>query len=169
MGHSIPKNSNGGNVLVKLDISKTYDRVDWNFLLNVLANFGFSSHVCDLIKEFISTPSYFININGTSIGFFKGDCNLRQEEPLSPYLFIIMQEMLSLILKHFFETGKIGHFTHTRNTPLISHLMYVDDIVIFANGGMRAVRSLMKVFNLYETWMDQVLNKNKSVIYIFFF
>ncbi|XP_042958059.1 uncharacterized protein LOC122293578 [Carya illinoinensis] len=76
-----------------------------------------------------------------------------------------MQKVLSRLLKQSFDHGKIGRFTQARGTPIISHLMYVDDIVIFANGGRRSLRNLMKVLQLYENWTGQVLNTEKSAIY----
>ncbi|XP_042964739.1 uncharacterized protein LOC122298962 [Carya illinoinensis] len=164
MVHSINKTTNGGNVLVKLDMSKAYDRVNWRFLIHVLDSFGFSSQFCALINLCISSTWYSIMMNGTSLGFFKGERGLRQGDPLSPYLFVIMQETLSRLLKNAFQNGKIVRFSQARGTPLISHLMYADDIIIFANGGKKSMRGLMEVLNLYETWTGQILNKNKSAI-----
>ncbi|XP_042956358.1 uncharacterized protein LOC122292186 [Carya illinoinensis] len=165
MVHSIHRHTNGGNVLIKLDMSKAYDRVDWNFILHVLDAFGFSSEFCMLIKACITTPWYSVMMNGTSLGFFKGERGLRQGDPLSPYLFIIMQEVLSRLLKVSFGNGKIGHFSQARGTPLISHLMYADDIVIFSNGGKNSMRSLMEVLHIYESWSGQVLSREKSNIF----
>lgn len=56
MVHSIHKKSHGRNVVLKLDMSKAYELVDWNFLLEVLHSFGFSNEVCGLIRECITTP-----------------------------------------------------------------------------------------------------------------
>ncbi|XP_042956337.1 uncharacterized protein LOC122292170 [Carya illinoinensis] len=75
-----------------------------------------------------------------------------------------MQEVLSQLLNNAFENGKIGRFTQARGTPLISLLMYADDIFIFANGGKKSMRGLMEVLTLYEHWTGQILNKNKSAI-----
>ncbi|XP_035541522.1 uncharacterized protein LOC118344586 [Juglans regia] len=139
MVHSINKKTNGGNVLVKLDMSKAYDRVNWNSLIHVLVAFGFSPQFCALIKLCISSPWYSIMMNGTSMGFFKGERGLRQGDPLSPYLFVIMQEVLSRMLKKAFDIGKIGRFTQARG--------------------------LMEVLHLYELWTGQILNKSKSAIF----
>lgn len=78
-----------------------------------------------------------------------------------------MQEVISLLLNKSFKDGKIGQFVQARSTPLISHLRYADNIVIFANGGKRFIRGLMKVLNLFEHWMGQVLSKERSAIFFF--
>lgn len=47
MVHSLHKHTVGGNVMVKLDMAKAYDRVNWGFLLEVFKAFGFSNNVLD--------------------------------------------------------------------------------------------------------------------------
>lgn len=54
------------------------------------------------------------------------------------------------MLKAKFESGTIGGYTQARGTPLISHLLYADDIVIFTNGTKRSIKALIKVLDLYE-------------------
>lgn len=118
--HFLNKKINGGNVLIKIDMAKAHDRVSWNFLLHVLASFGCSPRVCGLIRECVSTPWYSIMLYGTMRGFFKGGRGLRQGDPLSSYFFIIMEELLSRLLKHQFSCGNVGPFSHPRGSPLIS-------------------------------------------------
>ncbi|XP_042950164.1 uncharacterized protein LOC122282278 [Carya illinoinensis] len=76
---------------------------------------------------------------------------------LSPYLFILVEETLSRLLKHNFAIGKIVSFSHPRGTPLISHLLYADDIVVFSNGGRSSLKAIRDVFALYEDWSGQML------------
>lgn len=73
-------------------------------------------------------------INGTYKRFFKSYWGLWQDESLSPYLFIFMEEVLKSLLNQAYGEGRIGKFFHPRGTPLISHLLYVDDLLIFAIG-----------------------------------
>ncbi|KAF5480756.1 hypothetical protein F2P56_001473, partial [Juglans regia] len=75
-----------------------------------------------------------------------------------------MQEVLSCLLKHYFDQGKIGQYSQARGTPLVTHLMYVDDIVIFANCGKRSMRGLNQALKIYEDWSGQVISKDKSAI-----
>ncbi|GJU81457.1 putative reverse transcriptase domain-containing protein [Tanacetum coccineum] len=64
----------------KVDIQKAYDTVDWNFLRNVLINFGFHSRMIGSIMECVTTTLFFISINGSLHVYFKGKQGLRQGE-----------------------------------------------------------------------------------------
>lgn len=58
-------------MMIKVDMAKAYDRVDWNFLNLVLESFGFSQRFCGIVAECVSSPWFSIMMNGTYKGFFK--------------------------------------------------------------------------------------------------
>ena len=62
--------SNKQGFIMKVDIAKAYDRVDWSFLSNILIAFGFDYKVVGLIHQLISTSSIAILVNGSSSQFF---------------------------------------------------------------------------------------------------
>lgn len=65
-------------------------------------------------------------------------------------MFIIVEKILSRLLKAKVEEKKIGSFLQPRGTPLISHMLYADDIVVFANGSKESVRAIMDTLSIYE-------------------
>lgn len=146
MVNSINSKARNGNVLMKVDMAKAYDSVEWDFLLHVMEAFGFSLQVCNLIRNCISSPWFSVIMNGVSKGFFKGGRCLRQGDLLSPLLFILVDEVLSRLLKQDFGEGKIEPFSHPRGVPLISHLLYSNDIVIFSNGSLKSLRNIVRIF-----------------------
>ncbi|KAF5446820.1 hypothetical protein F2P56_032419 [Juglans regia] len=166
LANSINKQVRGGNIILKLDMEKAYDSVDWGFLLHVMAHFGFSRQMCGLIKQCISTPWFSVVMNGVPKGFFKSGRGLRQGDPISPYLFIIVEEILSRLLKVSFEERKIGFYLQPRGTPVISHLLYADDILVFANGSRKSVRAIRDTLSIHEQWSGQKI-KNGNVSFWF--
>lgn len=82
---------------LKLDISKAYNRVKWDFLKHTMIKLSFSSELVHLIVNCISTTSLSVVINRTATGLIKLQRGLKQRCQLSFYLFIIYAEQQKLI------------------------------------------------------------------------
>jgi hypothetical protein len=82
-------------VLCKLDLKKAYDHVKWVFLLYLFKRCGFEKKWRYWIEFCISTIQFSILVNGTPPSFFTSSHGLRQGNPLSPLLFMVVFEALS--------------------------------------------------------------------------
>ncbi|XP_042964616.1 uncharacterized protein LOC122298830 [Carya illinoinensis] len=156
MVQSMNKKVRGGNVMIKIDMAKAYDRVNWRFLLEVMRRLGFSDHWRGLIFNCISSPMCSVMLNGSLKGFFKPSRGIRQEDPLSPYLFILSQELLSRMINVDFQQERVKPFNSNGGT-LISHLFYADDVLIFSNGGKRSLLQIMKTLQAYQSMSGQMV------------
>ena len=122
---------NDGGVICKLDIEKAYDHLNWEFMLEVMRRKGFGQRWLNWISWCMSTTSFSILINGTSMGFFRSTRGLRQGDPLSPYHFVLGIDILGHLINkavegNFLVGFKIGGRGQEEELEL-SHLLYADD------------------------------------------
>jgi hypothetical protein len=87
-----------GDMGIKLDMSKAYNRVEWSFLEVVMRKIEFPEVWITLIMGCVSSVSYAILVNGQLVGHIKPSKGIRQGDPLSPYLFLLCAEALSALL-----------------------------------------------------------------------
>ncbi|XP_075473927.1 uncharacterized protein LOC142504980 [Primulina tabacum] len=161
--HSLTLPTHGGNVILKFDMAKAYDRVQWPFLFEVLRHFGFSEWVVEMVSACISHCHFSVNINGSLSGFFGSTRGLRQGDPLSPLLFILGAEYLSRGLERLYLQHPALRYRSGCDI-LISHLAYADDVIIFANGGSRGLKLLMDFLHHYKNCSRQLVNAVKSSV-----
>lgn len=159
---SINKKVRGANVAVKLDMQKAYDRVNWFALIKVMRRIGFYETWIDLIWRVISNCWFSVLINGRSCSFFKSIRGLCQGDPISTSFFIIVAEVMSGGLCQLHLQHSYLQYITSRGAKVISHLAYVDDVLIFCNGSTRHLRKHMEFFRQYRNFSRQEVNILKS-------
>lgn len=88
----------------KLDISKAYDRVEWEFLRKIMKKLGFNDRWIHLAMQCVSIVSYSMLLNGEPHGLILPSRGIKQNDPLSPYLFLFCVEGLSALLRKAADT-----------------------------------------------------------------
>lgn len=94
-------------MFIKLDMAKAYDKVRWSFLPKILKAFGFADEWIQWVMSCVTTTSFSVLINGDHTELFGASRGLRQGDPLSPYLFILLAKGLGRLIKHNVGLGII--------------------------------------------------------------
>jgi hypothetical protein len=149
---------------LKLDIEKAYDRMEWILIIKILDRLGLYEKWVSLVRECISSPSFSMLINGSPKGHFSASRGFRQGDPLSPFLFIIGIEVLSRLLTSAENSGFFKGFPLAPTCPRVSHMLFVDDLIIFARASVEDAKAIQVCLNSYQLCSGQLVNVKKSVI-----
>jgi hypothetical protein len=158
------KSRNPG-VICKLDIEKAYDHVNWSCLLYLMERMGFGRRWRLWIEACISSVQFSVLVNGSPEGFFSSSRGLRQGDPLSPLLFLLMMEVLSRMLSKMEEEGLIQGFRAGSNAVdglCISHLLYADDTILFCDADPDQLLYVRMVLTCFEAVTGLRVNMAKS-------
>ena len=162
--HNYHKGNKGKRVAIKINFMKAFDMVKWEAVLGVLRAINVPQHLFDLIAQCITTPRFSINLNGKQVGYFAGTNGLRQGDPLSPYLFVLVMEILNRII-----IGKVAASSfkyHWRcKTEKITHLCFADDLFLFSHGDVDSVICLVDVLDEFAALSGLHFNPDKCQIF----
>ncbi|PRQ42072.1 putative RNA-directed DNA polymerase [Rosa chinensis] len=156
----------GGNVGIKVDIAKAFDTLNWDFLLRVLSNFGFSPTFTSWVSSILHSARLSLLINGSPQGFFTCSRGVRQGDPLSPLLFCLAEEALSRGLHLLLQTRQLKPISFPRNCTAPSHVLYADDLMVFCRGDKNSLKRLRGFFDRYSAASGQFINAEKSTFYL---
>ncbi|GJX33316.1 RNA-directed DNA polymerase, eukaryota [Tanacetum coccineum] len=95
--------------IFKIDFEKAYDSVRWDFLGDVLNRFGFGAKWCGWIQECLRSSRGSVLVNGSTTEEFQFYKGLKQGDPLSPFLFILVMESLHLSFKRVEDAASKNH------------------------------------------------------------
>lgn len=104
-------------------------------------------------------------VNGGRLENFTPSRGLRQGDPLSPYLFILGQEVLSRLLDRELRTKNISGIKASSHGPAITHVIYADDIILFSKATSKDAHNINAMLEKYCFWSRQSINKSKSRVF----
>ncbi|KAL9679912.1 hypothetical protein QQ045_017783 [Rhodiola kirilowii] len=151
-----------GYMSLKLDMSKAYDRIEWKFLETMMTALGFDSGWVAKVMMCVESVKYRVKINDNISDIIKPGRGLRQGDPISPYLFLICAEWLTHTIKMYQERGLLEGLKICKRAPVVSHLMFVDDCMIFLKAREDSVGLIKDVLRRYEVVSGQKRNYSKS-------
>ncbi|KAJ4781259.1 RNA-directed DNA polymerase (reverse transcriptase)-related family protein [Rhynchospora pubera] len=150
---------------LKVDLSKAFDRMYWPYVFDVLKLYGLPLNYVSWVKACVTSASFSININGSSDGFIRPTNGLRQGCALSPYLFILAIDVLSRLLQFLVAAGQLKGVKLSRACPVLTSLMYADDLLIFGEASYGEMTKLKEILDLFCEVSGQKIGQDKSVIW----
>ena len=149
---------------VKTDITKAYDKLEWDFLEETMRRMGFHDKWIQWIMACVNTVSFSVLINGSPEGYFEPGRGIRQGDPLSTYLFILCAEVLSHMMNRAMADRSLLGVKISLQAPPVNHLLFADDSLFFSLANARACKKLKKILGDYEGASGQAVNLMKSSI-----
>ncbi|XP_074290339.1 uncharacterized protein LOC141617068 [Silene latifolia] len=151
--------------MLKIDLKKAYDSIEWAFLRDMLIALEFPDQMIQWIMVCVTTTSFTISLNGSRFGYFKGERGLRQGDPMSPLLFMLCLEYFSRILRVVTEKPEFRYHSLCRGLKL-SHLAFADDLLLFCRADTASITIILRAFLNFSEASGLCMNKAKSDIYL---
>lgn len=158
------KHSSTPKCALKVDIMKAYDNVRWDLLWDILSSMNFHPKMINWIKACVTTANYSLSINGESIGKIKGQKGLRQGDPLSSYLFVIVMEILTQLLREQSLNSNFHYHWRCDKTKIIN-LCFADDLMIFCKGELSSIQCIHNALNEFASLSGLTPSPGKSIAF----
>jgi hypothetical protein len=157
--HKVKKKNQA--IILKLDLKKAYDCINWDFLRLILLQCGFGLETTNWVMGCVTSTVYAILINGEETKFFQRKRGLRQGCPLSPFLFILVMEGLSIMLKKGQAEGVLTGIKVSRIIKIL-HMSFVDDVIIMSKAKLSEWIEISKILNIFCRASGLRINVQKS-------
>ncbi|GJW31622.1 putative reverse transcriptase domain, reverse transcriptase zinc-binding domain protein [Tanacetum coccineum] len=117
------------------------------------------------IMACVSSTSFSLCINGELHGYFKGKRGLRHDDPMSPYLFTLVMEILTLILKRKLSGNEEFQYHKYYHKQKIVNVCFADDLILFARGDFNSAKVIMESLQEFKEVSGLVPSIPKSTAF----
>lgn len=155
------KRRKDGCLFFKVDFEEAYDSVSWSFLLYMMKSMGFAERWIGWMQACILTSSMSVLINGSPTDEFIAHKELRQGDPLSPFLFLIVAEGLSGMVQRAIQVGVFDGYQVSGGKKL-SLLQFADDTMLMGQESRKNLWSIKTIFRSFELVSGLRVNFYKS-------
>jgi len=166
VAHSLTSKKKAG-MIMQLDIAKAYDKLNWNYIMKVLIAFGFDHNWVRWMLALISSSSFSILVNGSPSETFTPSRGLRQGDPLSPFLFILMMEGLGKAIEDANDAGKVKGIQLSNNGQALTHQQFVKDTMLQGIPTVKEAHAYKQILKDVAKAFSLEVNLSKSKIFFF--
>ena len=150
---------------LKLDMTKAYDRVEWEYLRAIMIRLGFHRIWVDMIMRLVTLVFFSILFNGERQECFTPTRGIRQGDPISPYLFLLAAEGVSCLLNLRIQSSVLSGIKVASSAPVVSHLLFADNSLLFFKANRESAEAIKEALNNYCRASGQQVNMDKSSIH----
>jgi hypothetical protein len=158
------KKANIDCLIFKVDFEKAYDSVEWGFLEYMLYRFGFSDKWIEWIRVCVFAGNLSVLVNGSPTKEIHIQKGLKQGDPLAPFLFLIVAEGFSGVMRRVVELGSFKGIMVGRDPVLISHLQYADDTLCIGEASVENLWALKAILRGFELASELKVNFWRSCL-----
>ncbi|GJU81535.1 reverse transcriptase domain, reverse transcriptase zinc-binding domain protein [Tanacetum coccineum] len=152
-------------LLFKVDFEKAFDSVNWEFLFDIMVQMNFGSKLRKWISSCLSSVSVLVLINESPSKEFKMERGLKQGDPLSPFLFLIIAEVLQVMIIESCNKGIFKGLSLDDDGSNISLLQFTDDALFFGEWSKSNVRNLIHILDCFHDVSGLKINLDKSRLF----
>ncbi|GJR68224.1 putative RNA-directed DNA polymerase, eukaryota, reverse transcriptase zinc-binding domain protein [Tanacetum coccineum] len=152
-------------LLFKVDFEKSFDSVCWSFLHDIIRQMGFRNKWQSWIKACLSSASIYVLVNGSPSKKFKMERGIRQGDPLSPFLFLLVAEVVQISIIEACNKGIYKGVSLAQSGDNLSLLQYAVDALFFGSWSRANANNLIRILKCFEMATDLKVNLAKSRIF----
>ncbi|GKU98532.1 hypothetical protein SLEP1_g11525 [Rubroshorea leprosula] len=149
-------------IMFKINFEKAYDKVSWEFLEYMMQRMGFYDKWRKWIGECLRKSLVSVLVNGSPTRQFNVSKGLKQGDPLSPFLFLIIAEGLNGLVSNATQKGLLKRVEVGSKGLKLSHLQFADDTILFGEATEENVLAMKGILRAFEIVSRLKVNVNKS-------
>jgi hypothetical protein len=152
-------------LFLKLDFSKAYDMLEWDFLFEAMVAIGLPAVFLKFVSLLFKNATANVKVNGALSESFKIERGVRQGCPLAPYLFIIATKVLNTMVTMEAATGRVKGIQLPMENRQQLIAQYADDTSFTLLGEEEPLRNLIYFLEIFCLASRLVINWRKSCGY----
>lgn len=150
--------------MIQIDLQKAYDMVNWGALESIMKEIGIPRQFIHRVMTRVTTMSYKFNIMGEFTSTLLSKRGIRQGDPISPLLFVLIMEYLNKLMEKMQRDPNFNHHDKCEKVKL-TNLILANDILLYCGGGEMSMQMMLNTMDLFFASTCMVMDPNKCKIY----